>query len=124
MQQARCKAAFLAEMKLQQVDVLVCPGHALPAFLHGTSKDLTPSCSYNLLYNLLGFPVGSVPMSHVRRVEQVYHDARFPKDSFTSKAKQVCVGSLGMPVGVQIVARPFCDEQVLQLMRILEMMRR
>jgi len=120
MQQARCRTAFLAQMDKQNVDVLVCPGHALPAFLHGTSQDLTPSCSYNLLYNLLGFPVGSVPVTWVRPTEQFYRDARFPTDSLTQKAARVCAGSAQLPIGVQVVARPFCDEQALQLMRAIE----
>jgi Asp-tRNA(Asn)/Glu-tRNA(Gln) amidotransferase A subunit family amidase len=45
---------------------------------------------------------------------------RFPNDSLTTKARRVCAESVGLPVGVQVVARPFCDEQALELMRILE----
>ena len=41
---------------------------------------------------------------------------------FASKAAVVCSGSAGMPVGVQVVGKPFADETVpvLRVVKLLE----
>jgi len=117
-QQQRCIDAYLAQMQKLQVDLVICPGHALPAFPHGTSQDLMPSCASNFVYNLLGFPVGSVPVTRVDPTEVDYQDPQL----LTRNAREVCRNSVGMPVGIQIVARPWHDEQILALMHTLEVL--
>ena len=42
------------------------------------------------------------------------------KDAFHAKAVEHVAGSVGMPVGVQVIALPFQDEMVLRVMRDLE----
>ena len=46
-------------MRSEGVDALITPVHALPAYKHGFSKNLTSACSYSMLFNLLNFPAGN-----------------------------------------------------------------
>lgn len=49
-------------------DALICPSTPMPAYPHGMSADLTISCSYTFLYNLLHYPAGNVPITIVKEV--------------------------------------------------------
>jgi fatty acid amide hydrolase len=99
-------------------DVILCPPCALPALTHGASKDLATVGAYACLYNLLGWPAGVVPISRVRENEQV---GRQPSRDIVSKvALQVEQGSAGLPVGVQVVARPWKEHVALAAMAAIE----
>jgi Asp-tRNA(Asn)/Glu-tRNA(Gln) amidotransferase A subunit family amidase len=93
------RARFLAQMR--QYPMLLCPAAAIPAFRHGErswtidGKTVTylDAWSYTEWFNLLGNPGVVVPVSH--SVE-------------------------GLPIGVQIVGRPWEEEQVLSVATVLE----
>jgi len=90
----------------------------LPALTHGASKDLATVGAYACLYNLLGWPAGVVPVSRVRENEQV---GRQPSRDIVAKvALQVEQGSVGLPVGVQVVARPWKEHVALAAMAAIE----
>ena len=88
-------------LQMRKYPVLICPTAAIPAFRHGerewqvegkTVKYLD-AWSYCEWFNLLGFPVAVVPMG--------YSDE-------------------GLPIGVQIVGRPWQEEIVLAVAAKLE----
>lgn len=88
-------------LQMAKYPVLICPTAAIPAFRHGergwpvegkTVKYLD-AWSYCEWFNLLGFPAAVVPMG--------YSDD-------------------GLPIGVQIVGRPWEDEVVLAVAAMLE----
>ena len=93
------RARFLAQMR--QYPMLLCPAAAIPAFRHGErswtidGKTVTylDAWSYTEWFNLLGNPGAVVPVSH--SVE-------------------------GLPIGVQIVGRPWEEERVLSVATVLE----
>jgi Asp-tRNA(Asn)/Glu-tRNA(Gln) amidotransferase A subunit family amidase len=93
------RARFLAQM--QQYPILLCPAAAIPAFRHGERTwqvegrtiHYLDAWSYTEFFNLLGNPAVVVPVS----------------DS-----------SEGLPIGVQIVGRPWQEEQVLAVAAALE----
>jgi fatty acid amide hydrolase len=100
------------------VDVILCPPCALPALTHGASKDLATVGAYACLYNLLGYPAGVVPVSRVRQEEQV---GRTPsRDLINKVALGVETGSAGLPVAVQVVARPWKEHVALAAMAAIE----
>jgi Asp-tRNA(Asn)/Glu-tRNA(Gln) amidotransferase A subunit family amidase len=91
-------------VQMRKYPVLICPAAAIPAFRHGerewqvegkTVKYLD-AWSYCEWFNLLGFPAAVVPMG--------YSDE-------------------GLPIGVQIVGRPWEEEVVLAVAAKLEMER-
>jgi Asp-tRNA(Asn)/Glu-tRNA(Gln) amidotransferase A subunit family amidase len=93
----RCE--FLARMR--NYPILLCPAAAVPAFRHGerswTIDDKTvnylDAWSYTEWFNLLGNPAAVVPVGH---------------------------SAEGLPIGVQIVGRPWEEEQVLAVAAALE----
>jgi Asp-tRNA(Asn)/Glu-tRNA(Gln) amidotransferase A subunit family amidase len=93
------RAGFLAQMRTYPI--LLCPAAAIPAFRHGERSwkikgktvEYLDAWSYTQWFNLLGNPGAVVPVSH---------------------------GNEGLPIGVQIVGRPWEEEQVLTVAAVLE----
>jgi len=74
--------------------------------------------SYTAIYNLLGVPAGVVVATRVREGEET--EGRSGLSLKDLAARQVEVGSVGLPVGVQVVARHARDDIVLGIMALLE----
>jgi len=97
------RAQFLAQMR--KYPILLCPPAAIPAFRHGERSwkidgktvEYLDAWSYTEWFNLLGNPAAVVPVSY-----------------------SVAAESEGMPIGVQIVGRPWEEEQVLAVAAALE----
>ena len=93
------RAGVLAEM--QRFPILLCPVAAIPAFRHrerewvveGKTVKYLDAWSYTEWFNLLGFPAAVVPMG---------------------------MSPEGLPIGVQIVGRPWEEELVLAVAGALE----
>lgn len=67
-------------------DLIVCPVNALPAMPHGLSQDNLDTFSYTMSYSLTGWPAAVV---------------------------RAATSPDGLPIGVQIVARPWCEDVAL-----------
>ncbi len=97
------RGKFLARMR--KYPILLCPAAAIPAFRHGERSwqiegktvEYLDAWSYTEWFNLLGNPAAVVPAGH-------------------SVARE----SEGLPIGVQIVGRPWEEEQVLAVAAALE----
>jgi amidase len=93
------RVRFLAQM--QHYPILLCPAAAIPAFRHGErtwqvegkTVHYLDAWSYTEFFNLLGNPAAVVPVGHSPE---------------------------GLPIGVQIVGRPWEEEQVLFVATALE----
>ncbi len=72
-------------------------------------------------FNFLNVPAGVVPVSRVRDDEtsRPGPEGRGP-DRLDRKAALVEAGTAGLPVGVQLCARPFREDIVLALMAAVE----
>ena len=99
-------------------DLILCPACALPAFTHGASTTLVTAGAYAPLYNLLGYPAGVVPVTRVRPGEEIGRLASL--DLVERAARRVEQGSAGLPVGVQVIARPWRDHVALAAMLAIE----
>jgi len=94
------RAELLAQMK--KYPILLCPVAAIPAFRHGERSwqiegktvHYFDAWSYTEWFNLLGNPAAVVPVSH---------------------------SADGLPISVQIVGRPWEEEQVLGVAAALEL---
>ena len=110
---------FAAAMAASGVDVLICPPSAVPAFRHGTTRQLGPaSVSYTCLYNLLAYPAGVVSTTSVREDET--SGRRHSREKMFDTARVIDAGSAGLSVGVQIVAGPGREDHVLAIMQALD----
>ncbi len=93
------RARFFAQMR--QCPILLCPVAAIPAFRHrertwnvgGKEVQYLDAWSYTEWFNLIGNPAAVVPVT--RSAE-------------------------GLPIGVQIVGRPWEEEQVLSVAAVVE----
>jgi len=81
--------------------VLLCPVAAIPAFRHGErtwqvdgrTVAYLDAWSYSEWFNLLGMPAVALPIAH---------------------------SAEGLPIGIQIVTRPWEEELALSVARVLE----
>jgi fatty acid amide hydrolase len=100
------------------LDLVLCAPCALPAITHGASGYLGLPGSYSCLANVLGYPAGTVPVTRVRGEEEM---SRKPSlDLVRRAAYSVEKGSAGLPVGVQLIARPWRDHVALAAMAAIE----
>jgi amidase len=98
-QRDKIRALFLNQM--QAYPILLCPAAAIPAFRHGERSwqvegktvYYLDAWSYSEFFNLLGNPAAVVPVGRSLK---------------------------GLPIGVQIVGRPWEEEQVLSVAAALE----
>jgi fatty acid amide hydrolase len=112
-------SAAMAQSPGGPLDVILGPVCALPAFRHGTTKDLGLAGVNTLQYNLLGYPAGVVPVTRVRADEENGRAAS--RDIIEKLARECDRGSAGLPVGVQVAARPWQEHVALAAMRVIEM---
>lgn len=111
------RARVIDAMARTGVDVIVCPAFATPALPHGMSKNFTPAAAPAITWNALQFPAGVVPVTRVRSDEI---ERPHPRDMVERHAARVDRESAGLPVGVQVVARPWDDARVLETMGLIE----
>jgi Asp-tRNA(Asn)/Glu-tRNA(Gln) amidotransferase A subunit family amidase len=103
------------------IDLLICPANATPAVLHGTRHLIPPVIlSYLMLFNVFDCPAGVVPISHV--TEEDLKNPRRVNDLMETILHKSEQDSLGLPVGIQVVARPFHDELCLGMMKVISKM--
>ena len=107
----------LKAMDAARVDVFVCPPFATPALPHLGAKQFVLAASASMLWNIAQLPAGVVPVSRVRPEEAKRDDAR---GLLGKLAAAVDAQSAGLPVGAQVVGRPWEDEKVLSVMAALE----
>ncbi len=109
---------FFDMWSARDLGVMICPPHALPALRHGSMEHLVTAASYCYWANLLGVPAGVVPATRVRADEQ--SDRPLSRDLVLRAARAVEVASSGLPVGVQVAARPWREDVALAVMAALE----
>ena len=103
---------------LQGIDAVICPVFGLVAPEHERTVEVLAADGYSMIWNVVGYPTGIVPVGTVRYGETEYCD-RY-NDISTSAAKKCMEGSEGMPIALQVVSLPFKDEVVLGVMKIVE----
>lgn len=102
-------------------DVVLCPGFSFPACPPQYCSRLLPACSYTAVYNVVGCPVGVVPVTRETQ-EDSANLASYPvyKDMCYRLAASATKGAVGCPIGVQVVGRHFQEEMVLTAMEIIQ----
>jgi fatty acid amide hydrolase len=100
------------------LDALICPPHVVPAIGHRQSGDFTLSLGPMFRWTLLNFPAGVVPITRVRSDETNSYDGG--EDRIAKKVRSIMEGSAGLPVGVQVVAKPFHEHTLLAVMSAIE----
>ena len=100
-----------------RLDAVVCPAFPTPAVPHGTAADFSIGTAYTARYNVLNLPAGVVPVDSVRPDET---ERAILADRFDRVAARIERGSAGLPLGVQVVGRPYAEHVVLAAMLAVE----
>lgn len=100
------------------LDVVLSPACFSPAWPHGASRELITGGAYCVVYNLLGYPAGVVPATRVRPEEAIARP--LSPDVVDMAARRVDIGSAGLPVGVQVAARPWQEHVALAVMKVIQ----
>jgi fatty acid amide hydrolase len=116
-QRTLLRRAEIDAWSAQQLDLVLCPPHTMPAMPIGTSGDLTMTLSYAFRYVMLNFPAGVAPVTRVLEGETVRAN---PADLVERRCAAAELHADGMPVGVQVVAPPYREERVLAAMAAIE----
>lgn len=112
------EAAFLGALDAGDYDLVLCPALPLPAPPHDQTPQIPHAFASVTLFNLLGLPAGVVPVTTVRSGEES-QGAR-TTDRWRRAAGMAERGSVGLPVGVQLAARPWREDLVLAAMTAIE----
>uniref|UniRef100_A0A7N8XZL8 Fatty-acid amide hydrolase 1 n=1 Tax=Mastacembelus armatus TaxID=205130 RepID=A0A7N8XZL8_9TELE len=124
---------MIAEWRRCNIDVLLCPVIG-PAFNHlycGRCDTVTNQYLFSalpaaltctMIYNLLTFPAGVVPVTTVTAEDEqeLQHYTGIYQDRWDRLFKQAVSQSEGLPVAVQCVALPWQDELCLRFMKEVE----
>ncbi|CAJ0966817.1 unnamed protein product [Ranitomeya imitator] len=109
---------FITQWRAHGLDVLICPILG-PALTLGYPGKLSSAVSYTILYNLVDFPAGVLPVTTVTREDEealkTYEGHH--KDFWDKLLKKAMTDSVGLPVAIQCVALPWQEEQCLRLMK-------
>ena len=104
-------------MAKQRLDLLICPPFATPAAQHTSTKEFMPAGAYSSIFNVLQLPAGVLPFTTVREGEEQRAASASRLDKM---AAAIDAGSAGLPVGVQVIGRPWEENLVLAAMIHLE----
>lgn len=100
------------------IDIVLGPAYAVPAVRHGATELMPMPGAYTPLANVSGFPAGVVPVTHVRPGEE--SDRPPSRDLVDRVARETERGSAGLPIAVQVIARPWHDHVALAAMAAIE----
>ena len=111
---------YLVFLDSADIDVIICPGQQLPAPPAGKLGTMMAGILPYIPWNVMNFPAGIVPVSTWGPADQEEME-NFPRDDILYKMmRSYCEGAEGMPLSVQVVGKPFKDEQVLKIVRVLD----
>jgi fatty acid amide hydrolase len=100
------------------IDVVICPAYAVPAVRHGATELMPISGAYGPIANVSGFPAGIVPVTRVHPGEE--SDRLVSRDAVDLMARECERDSAGLPIAVQVIARPWRDHVALAAMAAIE----
>ncbi|KAM5127148.1 fatty-acid amide hydrolase 1-like, partial [Mantella aurantiaca] len=112
---------FIAEWRKLNLDALLCPALS-PAFNIGHPGKLFAAFSFTMIFNMLNFPAGVLPVTMVTAEdeEELKHYKGYYNDLWDKELIQGMEGGVGLPVTVQCVALQWQEEQCLRLMKEVE----
>lgn len=105
---------FSEKWQSSGISALVTPTFPHCAFKAKNAMDMGLMLEYNFLWNVLHYPAGIVPITHVETEEEVFEDPY--NDFWTELLKETAKGSTGMPIGVQVISHAYQDEKALGVM--------
>ncbi|KAG9475732.1 hypothetical protein GDO78_003899 [Eleutherodactylus coqui] len=112
---------YVKQWRTLGMDALLCPMLS-PAFNIGHPGKLFAGFSFTMLFNVLNFAVGVLPVTTVtpEDEEELKHYKGYYNDPWDKEFIKGIEGGVGLPVAVQCVALQWQEEQCLRLMKEVE----
>lgn len=106
-----------------RLDALVCPAMPTAAMTNEMLMSCAVIFSYTFPFNLLDYPAGIVPWTHVTKADVV--ECARAKVKQTPAHRRVFAWNasdevVGLPIGVQVAAAPCREEMIVHVMRCLQ----
>jgi len=117
----RLRDRFGMSWRAAGLDAVVCPAFPVAAPRVEQVAGLTWAIQSTQVYNLLDYPAGVLPVTTVGPTDTVDpYDPRTDDRGLAATATAAREGSEGLPVAVQVVARPWEEEVALRVMADIE----
>ncbi|KAG6813163.1 hypothetical protein H0H92_013570 [Tricholoma furcatifolium] len=112
-------------------DGVIAPVQAVPQLPNGGCYRFSPLAAATILYNVLDYPAGCVPVTHVdpskdqitqEWITEPGHGSSFLENGVYHSKTPIYdpVQSAGMPIGIQIVGKKWEEEKVLAMMQVVD----
>jgi len=111
---------YLAMMKDHGVDIILCPGQLLPAPPTGVLGTFVAAVTPYIPWNVMNFPAGIAPITKWSSTDDGNMETYPTNDLAYKMIRDYCKDSIEMPLAVQVVGKPYLDEQVLRVLSELE----
>ncbi|CAG7836319.1 unnamed protein product [Allacma fusca] len=110
-EQRKIKYEMIDKMKIQKLDLILAPVFPFPATRIEDSDKFFGGVCYTCIYNLLDFPAGVIPfgIETCSKIEPLDDQ----DDYFLKLAKEGIKSAKGMPIGVQVIGKPFKEEMMM-----------
>ena len=96
------------------MEVLLCPGQLLPAPPTKKLGFFAAAALPYVTWNILNFSAGIAPVTKWTEKDSKDMEQDYPSNDYAYRLiKQYSKGAEGLPLSVQVVGRPFKEEQVL-----------
>lgn len=106
-----------ATMNKENIDAILSPIAALPAFLQNSVDKIGLGGNYSILYNVSGFPAGIARVGEVLENEAIARKTSL--DLVERSAAKIEPLTAGLPLSVQIAAKPWREDIVIALIEKL-----
>ncbi|KAM7541231.1 hypothetical protein Aperf_G00000042384 [Anoplocephala perfoliata] len=105
-----------------EIDVLIGPAAAAPALLKNSSACLAfLQTGYSSIFNVVNCPAGVIPFSKVTKEDvSAAAEVKAPSNSLEAQLLNQQKTAEGLPMAVQVIAKPWSDDLVLRVMQELE----
>ena len=116
--QSKLFGRFIDKMEEAGVDVILSPGMPIPAIKLYSSNECILMCCYMYAWNFLNLASGVMKITDVREGEDYFETDK--EDEMAKSMEENAKGTVGLPVGISISARPFYEEIVVKVMEDIQ----
>ncbi|KAG6811185.1 hypothetical protein H0H92_008625 [Tricholoma furcatifolium] len=106
----------------ERLDFVLTVPNSMPALPHNGMKDGVKAFGYTMLFNLLDYSAGVLPVTHVNSIVDALPANFKPRNGIEKSVYRMYDAQAmeGLPVGVQVVGKRLEEEKVLWGMELIE----
>ncbi|KAG4075424.1 hypothetical protein HA402_015077 [Bradysia odoriphaga] len=116
-QKNQLTSKLLAQMEENNLDLILAPAFPFAACRINDTEALFGATEYTMIWNFVDFPAGVIPFG--TESGQNIDNYKDEGDALLRLAKESTKESIGSPIGVQIIGKPFKEELVLRALNEL-----